>query len=66
MDGEHRGVKVGQRKHGRGHVMCMRGQHEVENSGGTSGREEEGRKDEEKCSVKKDFYMEGRWAGGCR
>lgn len=40
MDGEHRGRREGQRQRGRDHVTCVRGQHEAENSGGPSGREE--------------------------
>lgn len=59
MDGEHRGIKVGQRKHGRGHVTRMRGEHEAEDSGGSSGREEESWKDEKNVAWKK-IEMEGR------
>lgn len=59
MDGEHRGIKVGQRKHGTGHVTCMRGQHEAENSGGSSGRVEESRKDEKHGVWKKIFTWRG-------
>lgn len=55
MDGEPTGIDVGQRKHGRGRATCRRGQHEAENSGGSSGREEESRGGEKNVVRKKIF-----------
>lgn len=66
MDGEPTWIDVGRRKQGRGRATCVRGQHEAENSGGFSGREEESREGEKNVVWKKILTWRGGWAGGVR